>query len=182
MKHTTFLMFLLFLFCPPVQADRGDVDAAAKCSAQFFVMTALEQIEPKLGEFYTRQGQFASDMASIYSGESGHAPLTMSQLSMLKQPFLDEIKNTKGSSMSLASMSRCAGWIVAVGTALQADKPKSKERFVSVVLSAARPNDRFPFPYESESQFSQLVETAKQLWFKNGAVTPRDLREALDLK
>lgn len=161
-------------------ADQNHVEEAQNCSAQFFVMTALERVEPNLGQMYTKQGQFASHMASIYYEEANNSRASNGKMTSIKQKYLDKIKSSVGTSMTLESMTNCAGWIVSVGKQLQQKRPKSQEDFKRLVLASARPSENFPFPYENKSQFGGLIDLAKQLWFEAGAFTPDQLREALN--
>ena len=84
------ILYLLIFTTNSVNASSLE---SARCSAIFYIMTAVGHVEPNLGKYFTQQGGLSSMMTGIYLGDETNKPVTNGDVNALKSEQIIWIGN-----------------------------------------------------------------------------------------
>lgn len=156
---------------------------ANRCAALFMILTSIQNVEPGIGQYFTKLGHLSGMMTSIYyEGNSGKVG-TNGQMSDLKSNAMDKIgKGYPANYPKLESeIKSCIGWIVAVGKVMQQNQNlmNTNEGAKEVFRKAPKPTSDYEYPFEDFASMKPVIQRALGEWVSAGMVTPNSVKEAL---
>ncbi len=182
--RTLIIIFLLFFsFASSVHANSIE---AARCSAIFFIMTAVERVEPNLGKYFTQQGGFSTMMTGLYLSEETNKPASRGDINKLKSKEITWIGNQYPNKKIFIQnkIKSCMGWNAAVAKLYQSNKHllKKKDKMKSLLLSGPSPTKTYKYPFNDFGTIRRYIDIAFDKWIENGKVTPNSINEFLKKK
>ena len=171
---------LVFLFNVATGHSAQKSNAASECSAVFFIMTSIEQEEPKLGKHFTKLGQLASAATSIFMGAESNSRVTRGDVSRKKSAQIRRVGELSNRQFS-ALLETCLGWVSALGKKIS-QSGRSKSDLKNAILHGPSPSISYDYPYPDSSWVAMAVKKSLRLWKLNGRITPDTLRDLLKKK
>jgi hypothetical protein len=177
------ILYLLIFTTNSVNASSLE---SARCSAIFYIMTAVGHVEPNLGKYFTQQGGLSSMMTGIYLGDETNKPVTNGDVNALKSEQIIWIGNQYPSKKTFIQnkIKSCMGWNMAVGKLYQSNKKliKQKTKFKALLLSGPSPTKTYKYPFNDFSTVRGYIDVAFNKWIENGKNTPNTIKKLLNKK
>ena len=178
-----FILYLFFFYTNSVNASSIE---SARCSAIFYIMTAVGSVEPNLGKYFTQQGGFSSMMTGLYLSDETNKPATNGDVNSLKSKQIIWIGNHYPSKKTFIQnkIKSCMGWNLAVGKLYQSNKNlvKQKGKFNALLLSGPSPTKIYKYPFNDFSTVREYIDVAFKKWIENGRNTPNRIKGLLNKK
>lgn len=179
-------IFILFLFFFSVNSVNASSIEAARCSAIFYIMTAVGVVEPNLGKYFTQQGGFSSMMTGLYLSNENNKPASNGDVNALKSKQIIWIGNHYPDKKTFLhnKIKSCMGWNAAVGKLYQSNKDliKQQAKLKSLLLSGPSPTKIYKYPFNDFSTVRGYLDVAFKKWIENGKNTPNRIKELLNKK
>jgi hypothetical protein len=178
-KIYKFFCIVVTVFSIQIHASERQIDAAADCAAQMFVMTAVGRSIDGLGKYFEEQSRFINMMLGLYMERQTGGKITNGMVSNIRETKLRSYETNYISALTEKSLSNCMGWSFALAQILQNNQASSEQKLKDALVNGPKPLDRYDYPFDDDTQLPNWVLIAKQNWQESGYMTPGKLRESL---
>lgn len=140
---------------------------AIRCSAAYFVLTAVTEVNPPLGEYFT---QMVQQMGTVYAEERQRRSIRVvnRDVSSRREVILKEFVATYKQNPKAVQQEAlfCMSWTEAV-----------RVKGAPFDYTAVWPNEILP---KVKTAWSEMVPTVFDAWIESGALTPGDARQEIE--
>jgi hypothetical protein len=159
-----------------------DLELAGDCAAQFFVMTALSEQYPKMGDHFTNEVNAAEGTINFYlAAKFGRVPVT-GEVSRYIDAALRLYKANSAEQLTADSLGHCLSWLGKQKQFTIENLQIAEEQPQNFLAHVPKPSDTYPkLSPAQRTKLDEMVALAKRSWAKQGRVIKDDLHAAVGL-